>query len=148
MIKGIGHFVHHRGDHGTHTCLHSLQHQADEPVIPERCVTGRNQRDDHKGRNDRGSDGSDNACQSCQLVTHHNGPIDCNGAGGGLSDSHQVKHFVLLNPVVFVHKLALEQGDDDIASPKGKGAQIEGGEKEFFQNSLSFGQGDSLPFRH
>jgi hypothetical protein len=40
--------------------------------------------------------------------------------------------------VELVHKLLFEQADDDIASTKGEGAEVQGGKEELKKSSVSF----------
>ena len=53
-----------------------------------------------------------------------------------LGDGYQIQHFVLLDPVVSIHKLFFHQCNDHIAASEGKSAEIQRGPEELRKQTL------------
>ncbi len=56
---------------------------------------------------------------------------------GGLGQGGEIQHLLLVDPSQLIHKLPLHKGNDDKASPEGKGADVQHTEKQLEQRPSS-----------
>ena len=47
-------------------------------------------------------------------------PFTSDSPGEELGDGYQIQHFLLIDPVILIHKFLFHESDNDVPSPEGK----------------------------
>ena len=64
-----------------------------------------------------------------QLIADNNCAVDCDSSRRRLRDGDQIQHFLIIDPVILVHKFLFHECNDHITAAKSEGTQIKGRNK-------------------
>ena len=134
MNNAGSHLIGNRCDDCPYSGLHALQHLTHNEIVLYQIVKDRDCRNDQKRRNNGSENCNHRSGHSGQLISHHDGPVDCNGSRRGLGDRDQIQHLLILDPVIFIYKFFLQKRNDHITAAKGKSTQVECGDKQLPQH--------------
>ena len=79
-----------------------------------------------------------NRCDNCnqcardprKLIPYDDRTVHGNRSRRGLRNGDQIQHFILFDPMVFIHKLLFHKRDNHISAAKRECAEIQRGEKQ------------------
>ena len=118
--------------------LQAGHHALDGLALFESIVDFCHNQDDDKGGHHHAEGGESRTEKACHTPAHEGGGIDRDRAGGGLGNHRDFHHFVVGDPLLFVHANAVDHRDHSIAAAKGERTDLQEGQEQRQQPVLVF----------
>ena len=131
------HGHHRRGDEPHHRRAQAGHAPLDDGAGPELGEAPGHQQNDEKRGEDHPQGGASRPQRSPGHHTHVGGDVDRKGPGSAFAHRYKIHQLSVRHPAVACH-FRLNEGQHGVAAPKGEGANLKKGPKQFPENHTCF----------